>query len=80
MQFDFTHLAPYEPAARIFCAMENQNPDEEMEVPHPILQGVALKRPAWHFPAERMISLSRMLVAMRQADEQRGHADTFKPS
>lgn len=71
MQLDFTHLTPYEPAARIFCAMDGQNPDEPMDVPHPLIQGAALTRPAWHFPAEQMVNLSRMLVAMRQAEEQK---------
>lgn len=75
LDFDFTHLTPYEPAARIYCGMTDKNPDELLDVPHPLLEGVALKRPAWHFPAEHMVNLSRMLVAMRQAEEQKGVSD-----
>ena len=73
MDFDFTHLTPYEPAARIFCGMNSQDPDEQMQVPHPLgLAGVKFTRPAWHFPAENMINLSQMLTAMRQAAEMAG--------
>lgn len=67
MDLDFQHLTPLEPAARIFCAMNQQDPDEEMQVPHPFLQGIPLKRPAWHFAAENMLNLSQMLAAMKQA-------------
>ena len=73
MQLDYTHLTPYEPAARIFCGMQDQDPDEPLRVPHPLgLQGVEFTRPAWHFAAENMISLSQMLTAMRQAAQQSG--------
>ena len=37
-----------------------------------MLQGVALKRPAWHFAAESMLNLSQMLAAMKQAAVQAG--------
>ena len=67
MKLDFSHLTPFEPAARIYCAMNDQPADAMMEVPHPFLLGVQLKRPAWHFPAENMINLSQMLTSMRQA-------------
>lgn len=70
MQIYFDHLTPYEPAARIYCTMNDQDPDQEMEVPHPFIQGAGLKRPAWHFPAENMINLSQMLTAMKQAAKQ----------
>lgn len=65
--FDFTHLAPLEPAARLFCQAQDQDPDEALEVPHPMgLQGVKFTRPAWHFPAENMLNLSLMLACMRR--------------
>lgn len=67
MDFDYDHLTPYEPAARIFCQMQEQDADEEMEVPHPFIKGVQMTRPAWHFAAENMINLSQMLTAMKQA-------------
>ena len=76
--FDYTHLTPFEPAARIYCAMNDQDPDQAMEVPHPMLAGVGLKRPAWHFPAENMINLSQMLSAMKQAaqiQQSKAHED-----
>lgn len=67
-EFDFSHLAPYEPAARIFCAMRELDPDEQLEVPHPLgLAGVPFRRPQWHFAAENLINLSQMLTAMKQA-------------
>lgn len=71
MDFDFAHLQPYEAAARIFCKMNDRDPDEQCEMPHPLgLAGVPFSRPAWHFPAEHMINLSQMLTAMRQAAQQ----------
>ena len=67
MDLDFTHLTPFEPAARIYCAMNDRDPDQQMQVEHPFLAGVPFSRPAWHFPAENMINLSQMLTAMRRA-------------
>ena len=65
--FDFAHLTPLEPAARLFCQAQDQDPDEPMEVPHPMgLAGVKFSRPAWHFPAENMLNLSLMLACMRR--------------
>ena len=65
--FDFAHLAPLEAAARLFCTSQDQDPDEQMEVPHPMgLAGVKFSRPAWHFPAENMLNLSLMLACMRR--------------
>lgn len=65
--FDFTHLTPLEPAARLFCQTQDQDPDEALEVPHPMgLQGVKFTRPAWHFPAENMLNLATMLACMKR--------------
>ena len=65
--FDFAHLTPLEPAARLFCQTQGQDPDEALEMPHPMgLQGVAFTRPAWHFPAENMLNLSLMLACMKR--------------
>lgn len=65
--FDFNHLTPLEPAARLFCQAQDQDPDEALEVPHPMgLQGVKFTRPAWHFPAENMLNLSLMLACMKR--------------
>lgn len=69
LEFNWDHLKPLERAARIFCDMNAQNPDEQMAVPHPMLQGVALHRPAWHFAAEALLNLNQMLVALRRAAE-----------
>ena len=66
---DYSHLAPFETAARIFCGMNDQNPDEEMGGQHPLLAGVKHTRPAWHFAAEALMNLSQMLTAMRRAQE-----------
>ena len=72
MQFDFTHLKPYEPAARILCGMHDQDADEQMQVPHPVGLAVPFSRPAWHFAAENLINLSQMLSALKQAAEASG--------
>ena len=70
MDFDFQHLAPLEPASRIFCDMQGQDPDEQLEVPHPMgLQGVKFTRPAWHFAAENLLNLTQMLAALQRASK-----------
>ncbi len=62
------HLTPYEPAARILCGMQNQDPDQKVPAPHPLgLRGVEYTRPAWEFAAEALIDLSQMLAALKQA-------------
>ena len=66
--FDYSHLAPLEPAARIFCGMKGYDPDELLPVPHPLgLANVEFSRPQWHFAAENLLNLSQMLGALRQA-------------
>lgn len=78
VDFDFSHLAPYERAARIFCGMRDLDPDESLEVPHPMgLAGVAFTRPQWHFAAENLINLSQMLTAMKQAAQLAPQTDAF---
>jgi hypothetical protein len=65
--FDYTHLTPLEQAARLFCQTQDQDPDVELQVPHPMgLEGVKFTRPAWHFPAENMLNLSLMLACMKR--------------
>lgn len=70
VQFGYEHLTPFEPAARIFCDLSDQDPDEQLEVPHPMGLAVPFARPAWHFAAENLINLSRMMVAMQRAAAQ----------
>jgi hypothetical protein len=71
-RFDYAHLAPLEPAARAFCAMRQQDADEAMAVPHPLVKGAKLQRPAWHFAAENLLNLSMMLVALRESAQSEG--------
>ena len=61
------HLAPYEPAARIFCAKTATDPDEPIAVPHPLGIAVPHDVPRWQLVAEELIHLSLMLSAMREA-------------
>lgn len=60
-------LAIYEPAARIYCTSAGVDPDEEIPVPHPLGIAVLTTVPRWTIEAERLIDLSRMLTAMKQA-------------
>jgi len=70
MHIDYTHLNPFEPAARIFCQLQQQDADEPLRVPHPLgLTGVEYTRPAWHFAAENLINISQMLTALKMAAE-----------
>lgn len=59
------YLLPYKPAAMALCEMHNVDPEEEVPVPHPLLQGVTFTRPAWELRAEALIDLSQMLHALR---------------
>lgn len=80
IEFNYDHLKPLEAAARIYCAMNDQDADENMKVPHPMLEGVPFFRPAWHFAAEALLNLNQMLVALRQAQLGAGapkQADAF---
>lgn len=61
------HLAPYEPAARIFCTKTSTDPDEPIAVPHPLGIAVPHEVPRWQLVADELIHLSLMLSAMREA-------------
>ncbi len=60
-------LTPYEAAARIYCQRIGHDPDEQIPAPHPL--GIAIEhyRSAWELAAEKLIDLSHMLGAMREA-------------
>jgi hypothetical protein len=62
-------LAPYEHAARIYCTLNGVNPDQVVRTPHPIIKGISVEQPLWHEAADRLLDLSRMLTAMKQAKE-----------
>lgn len=62
-------LAPYEAAARIYCAKTGMDPDAEMVQRHPHLRGVTVRVPFWHKVAEQMIDLSLMLTSIREASQ-----------
>ena len=69
MRIDYNHLTPFEPAARIFCQLQQQDADEPLRVPHPLGLAVEYTRPAWHFAAENLINISQMLQALKIAAE-----------
>lgn len=64
-----THLAPMEAAARIFCAKIGADPDEQVRVPHPFIQGAAITAPFWYGPAEELLHLATMLTALKEATQ-----------
>lgn len=66
---DEPHLLPYEQAARIYCARLNVDPDGVSEVPHPsgLVGAPPVFRPAWCYAADKLIDLSHMLGALREA-------------
>ena len=62
------HLKPYEAAARNYCAKVGVDPDATMKVPHPLVRNALIDSPpTWHDAAGRLIDLSMMLSAMREA-------------
>lgn len=67
---DEPHLAPYEQAARIYCARIGVDPEGVQEVPHPSGLAVPCFRKAWCFAADKLIDLSHMLGALREAADQ----------
>lgn len=61
-------VKPYERAARGYCQRISVDPDGVTEIEHPLgLQGVPTYRPAWCFAADKLIDLSHMLGALRDA-------------
>ena len=68
------HLLPYKPAAVALCELHKVDPEEEVQVPHPLIQGVTFPRPAWELRAEALIDLSQMLLALRIGAQQQGEA------
>lgn len=63
------HVRPYEAAARNYCQRIGVDPEGVTEIPHPFgLQGLPpVFRPAWCFAADKLIDLSHMLGALRDA-------------
>lgn len=75
-----THLAPYERAARILCAIDKVDPDSSVAVPHPLFPNVVEQVPQWHQAAEALLNFSKMMVALNQARlEQAQEAATNQP-
>jgi hypothetical protein len=70
IHFDRAHLAPLEPAARILCQMNGDNPDQQMAAPHPLGLQVAFTVPLWHSAAQALLGLTQMLSALKQAHAQ----------
>ncbi len=68
----YAHLGPYEKAARIYLQREGQDPDAQIQVPHSVIAGTATSTPVWHFVAEQMFDLSKMLSAMKAAQKEDG--------
>lgn len=67
------HVAKMEPAARIYCAVQDMDADATMKIPHPVMAGMTIDSPPfWHEVACRMLDLNIMLAALKQA-----HADSL---
>lgn len=62
-------VRPYERAARNYCQRIGVDPEGVTEIAHPMgLQGLPpVFRPAWCFAADKLIDLSHMLGALRDA-------------
>ena len=60
-----------EPAARIYCEKQRLDPDANVPVPHEQLQNVMVPTPMWRLVAEKMVDLTLMLQAMKEAQAQR---------
>ena len=58
---------PYELAARNYCERIGHDPDEQVPMPHPLGLALPFTKPAWELAAEKLIDLSHMLGAMREA-------------
>lgn len=61
------HLQPLEAAARIYCAKVGINPDEQIQTPHPLGLALPFSVPRWTIEAERLLDLSMMLTAIKEA-------------
>jgi hypothetical protein len=70
ISFDKDHLKPLERAARILCAMNNDDPDQQVPCAHPLGLEVPFSEPLWHHAAGALLELNRMLVALKMAHAQ----------
>jgi diadenosine tetraphosphate (Ap4A) HIT family hydrolase len=81
---DITHAAPadldalaaVEQRARLLARMEGQDPDETYTENHPQLAGITVTHVAWHVFARRLVTLARMLTALKQTEESAKRVDT----
>lgn len=70
INFDRPHLAPLEPAARILCQLNGDDPDQQIAHPHPLGLQVPFTIPLWHNAAEALLHLTQMLSALKMAHAQ----------
>jgi hypothetical protein len=68
-------LAPYEDAARIWCASKDKDPDFKIKLKHPSIAGAHVFCPFWLTIAERLLDLSELMVCMRRANEKKAKTE-----
>lgn len=71
-------LKPYEKAARMYCEMKGDSPDQIVVVrtrgQYPNMRtgkvdDIEIERPLWELAAEKLLDISRCLVALRKSQE-----------
>lgn len=80
-------LKPYEKAARLYCEMKGDAPDQIVIVrlrgKYPNqrtgkIEDIELERPLWELAAEKLLDISRCLVALRKSQESESTTDARK--
>jgi hypothetical protein len=64
-------LKAYEAAAREYCKMTGDSPDEMVANPHQVFAAVTAPIPFWCVVADQMRDMSRMIVALQRLREER---------
>lgn len=81
------NLKPYEKAARLYCEMKGDAPDQivivRMTGRHPNIrtgkmEDMEIERPLWELAAEKLLDISRCLVALRKSQESESNTDARK--
>jgi len=58
---------PYEKAARVYCGLQDLDPELRIPYPHPLGIDVPYFRPQWELIADDLVAFSAKLVALREA-------------
>jgi len=80
ISFDKEHLKPLERAARILCELNGDDPDQPIQVPHPLGLKVPFSEPLWYHAASALNDFNKMLIALKRAAAEQAAEQSVKVS